>query len=210
MKRFHLIGAGLLAALALAGCAGMQNRPNSVTTGATYVNDVRNTGSYGNQNIQARTRVGGERVWQGKKVFVYERPGHPQGDIFTEPDTGRWIAFVKGDSPLISFDPALGWNWPLTVGETWTRKHRFTNHATKQTTDFTGTWKVEAYEAVTVPAGTFQAYKIFYTDTLGVEDITWWSPDVGVGVKGSTRRPAKHPAGPGTTVRELLSRPTMP
>lgn len=208
MKRIHL-SACLVAVVALAGCAGTQNRPNSATPGATYVNAVRNTGSFGNQTMENRTRVGGEKMWQSRKVFVYERPGHPQGDIVTEPDTGRWIAFAKGDGPLLTWEPPIGFNWPLTVGETWTRNHKFTNHATKQSGEFTGTWKVEAYEAVTVPAGTFQAYKVLYSDTLGSENSSWLSPEVGIFVKSNNRRTARHPAGPGTQDSELVSRPAM-
>ncbi len=202
--------ASLLVALVAAGCAGGQNRPNTATPGSTWMIATRNTGSYGNQNIETRTRVGGEKMWQGRPVFVYERPGNPQGDIVTERDTGRWIAFAKGDTPIVSFDPPFGFNFPLTVGETWTRKHRFTNHATKQSSDFVGNWKVESYDDVTVRAGTFKAYKVVYFDTAGTtENTSWWSPAVGVNVKSTSRRSAKHPAGPGTNDVELVSRPTL-
>lgn len=197
-------------ALAGAGCADMQNRPNSAVPGSTYVNAVRNSGSYGNQSIEARTRVGGERTWQGRKVFVYERPANPQGDLVTDAATGNWIAFAKGDTPTASWEPPIGFDWPLAVGKTWTRKHRFTNHVTKQSFEFTGTWKVEAQEAVTVRAGTFQAYKVVYSDTLGNENTMWSSPEIGIFVKSSNRRTAKHPAGPGTQEIELVSRPAMP
>lgn len=199
----------LLTALALAGCAEMQNRPNAAAPGSTWMVAVRNTGSYGNQNVETRTRAN-EKMWQGRQVFVYERPGNPQGDIVTERDTGRWIAWAKGDTPIVSFDPPFGWNYPLTVGETWTSKHRWTNHATKQGGDFVGTWKVESYDDVTVRAGTFKAYKVVYSDSTGTENTSWWSPEVGVNVKSTSRRTAKHAAGPGTSDIELLSRPAMP
>lgn len=210
MTRFHLIGAGLLAALTLAGCADMQNRPNTLAPGTSWMVAVRNTGSYGNVNIETRTRVGGEKMWQGRPVFVYERPGNPQGDIVSDRDNGRWIALAKGDTPILSFEPPIGWNWPLAVGETWTSKHRWTSAATKRSGDFVGTWKVESYDDVTVRAGTFKAYKVVYSDTTGVESTSWYCPELGVNVKIAGRRSAKHPAGPGTNDIELVSRPAMP
>lgn len=192
-----------------AGCTVLGNRPNTATPGSTWLIAVRNTGSFGTQNIETRTRAGGERMWQGRRVFVYERPGNPQGDIVTEPGMGGWIALAKGDSPILSFDPPLGWKWPLVVGKSWSTKHRATNHATKRSGDFVGSWNVESYGPVTVRAGTFDAYKIVYTDTAGSENTSWWSPDLGVNVKSSSRRTAKHGAGPGTSELELVSRPTM-
>jgi hypothetical protein len=205
-----VVSACIAVAMAAAGCADMQNRPNTAAAGSTYVSEVRNTGSFGNLNAESRTRVGGERTWQGRKVFVYERPGNPQGDIVTELDSGRWIAFANGEVATLSWEPPFGWNFPLVVGETWTRKHRFTNHATKQTGEFVGTWKVDAYEDVTVRAGTFKAYKVLFTDTLGSENTTWFSPELGIFLKSVGLRSAKHPAGAGASNTELLSRPTMP
>lgn len=199
----------VLAALALAGCADMQPRPNSLAPGTTWVNQVRSTGSFGNVNEQRRTRVAGERMWQGRKVFAYENVTAGVGTV-TDPDTGRWIALVRGDAPVFTWDPPIGWERPLEVGKTWSRNHKVTVHANKTTIDFTGNWKVEALEDVTVPAGTFKAYKVVYSDTLGNEDVTWWCPEADVFVKVSNRRTAKHRSGPGTNDIELVQRPTAP
>jgi hypothetical protein len=199
----------LLAALAVTGCAEMPNRPNAHASGSTWVNAVRNTGSYGNTNAEQRTRALGERTWQGRKAFAYENTATGM-TVVTELESGRWIAFAKGEVPVTSFEPALGWDFPLEVGKTWSRKHRVTNHANKTTSDFTGSWKVEAYEDVTVRAGTFKAYKVRYTDTAGTESTTWWSPETGTFVKVSGRRGAAHPAGVGTNESELVQRPSAP
>jgi hypothetical protein len=199
----------LLAALALAGCAEMQNRPNMATPGTTYVQQVRNTGSFGKQNVENRIRVAGERMWQGRKAFVYENTTTGMSTI-TDADTGRWIAFARGDTPISSFDPPVGYNYPLSVGDSWSSKHRFTDHVKKQGNDFVGTWKVEAFEDVTVPAGTFKAYKVVYSSTTGLDQIDWWSPEIGLPVKRSIHRSAKHAAGVGTSEMELVSRPAMP
>lgn len=198
-----------VAVLLIAGCAAMQNRPNTAAPGSTYVQAVRSTGSFGNVNAEQRSRVIGERTWQGRKVFVYENTA-TGGSLITEPESGRWIAFARGDTPTLSWEPALGWDFPLEVGKSWSRKHRVTNHANKTTTDFEGHWKVEAYEDITVRAGTFKAYKVVYTDSVGTETTTWWTPEFGLFIKNLSRRTGKHAAGPGTNETELVQRPALP
>lgn len=209
MKRIHLIGAGLLAALAIAGCAEMQTRGNMAAPGSTYVNAVRNTGSYGNVNAEQRLRVAGERMVQGRKVFVYENLTTGV-NVVADADTGNWIGIFRGDTPLQTWDPPLGYQHPLAVGKTWTRKHRFTDHVNKRDVEFTGTWKVEALEDVTVRAGTFKAYKVVYTDNIGNENVQWYSPEVGLFAKQSNRRTASHRLGAGTNDSEMVQRPAAP
>ena len=179
------------------------NRPNIATAGSTYVSNVRNTGSYGTQTMQSTGRVVGARTWQGRNVFAYETSA--LGSIMTEPESGRWIAIVKGDAPVTSWEPPVGWDFPLEVGKTGTKKYRMTNHVTKRTFDYESTWRVDAYEDVTVPAGTFKCYKVVTNSTLGDANVTWWSPDLGIFVKANNRRTEKHPAGPGTNDSELAS-----
>jgi len=204
-----IVSTGIVLAMVAAGCADMQNRPNTAAPGSTYVNAVRNTGSYGNVNAEQRSRVVGERMWQGRKAFVYENVS-TGGSVITEPETGGFIALARGDAPTLSWEPAIRWDFPLEVGKSWSRKHRLTNHANKASTDFVGTWKVEALEDVTVRAGTFKSYRVRFTDGLGTENMSWWSPELGINAKLSNRRDAKHPAGPGTNESELVSRPAMP
>ena len=204
-----IASASIAVAIVAAGCADMQNRPNTHAQGTTWVNAVRNTGSFGNVNAEQRTRVVGERMWQGRKAYVYDNTA-TGGSVVTELENGRWIAFARGDTPTLSWEPALGWDFPLEVGKSWTRKHRMTNHANKTSTEFVGNWKVEAYEDVTVRAGTFKAYKVRFTDTQGSENVTWFSPETGGFVKVSGRRSATHPAGAGTNESELVTRPAKP
>jgi hypothetical protein len=199
----------LIATLALAGTAAAQNRPNTLAPGATYVNSVRTAGSYGNHDSLNTIRVAGEQMWEGRKVFVYENTT-ARFNVLTDPESGRGIAMVRGDATLVSWEPPVGWNFPLAVGASWTRTHRATDHANRRGAEYTGTWKVVAFEDVTVSAGTFKAYKVLYTDTLGNEDARWWSPETGVNVKEINRRTDKHPAGAGTREVELVQRPAAP
>lgn len=143
----------------------------------------------------------GERMWQGQKLNAYES----QDLTLLARPTGDWVAQVKGDTPMVSWDPPVTWNWPLEVGKTGTRSFRVTLHWTKQTIPVEDRWTVEAYEDVTVPAGTFKAFRVRTTDNMGNDNVNWFSPELGIFVKSSLKRSAKHSAGAGTREIELVS-----
>ena len=74
----------------------------------------------------------------------------------------------------------------------------------------TSTWKVEAYEDVTVPAGTFKAFRLSMADSFGFKQTTWSVPtSMGVFAKRINERPPGHPQGQGTQLYELASVPTV-
>lgn len=82
--------------------------------------------------------------------------------------------------------------WPLEVGKTWRYEGEFMDRraSLKQTA------KVVAFEGVTVPAGTFKAYKIEYVVTAnrGGEswkrnDTHWYAPSVKADVKSTIDTP---------------------
>jgi hypothetical protein len=99
----------------------------------------------------------------------------------------------------------VAWELPLEVGKKWTRKYSFTIHAANRTLAIEDAQVVEAYEDVSVPAGTFKAWRVRSTDNLGNENTQWYAPDLGVFVKQSLRRTAKNAAGAGTRDIELIS-----
>lgn len=106
---------------------------------------------------------------------------------------------------MLSWDPPLGWEYPLTVGKTWTTAYRMTVHAKNVTIPYELSCKVENYGDVTVAAGTYKAFKIVCTSTIGNEEIFWTSPDLGVFLKAKLTRTAKSPFGPGTQESELIT-----
>jgi hypothetical protein len=168
--------------------------------GSTWVNVQRNTGSYGTGERELRGSRG-ERTWQGKHYVTFD--GTDQS-ILAGSD-GAFHAFVRGDTPLMTFTPPLRWNYPLEVGKSWKKTYSMLNHATKQTTTYDVSQRVEAYGDVTVPAGTFKAFKITSSDSLGNENAQWIAPELGIFIKQDLVRTAKHPAGPGTRQTELVS-----
>lgn len=202
--KLKMASAGLAVALVSGGCAMMAPKAERYVApplGSTWVQARRDSGSFGSSNVQVPGRRG-ERMWQGQKVIAFESP---ESAILAASDSGNWLGVVSGDKPLVTWEPGLNWDWPLEVGKTWTHHHRMTIHATKQTLPYQLLTKVEAYEDVTVPAGTFKAFKISSSNNLGDENVVWFSPELGIYVKQINTRTAKNAAGPGRREIELVS-----
>lgn len=204
LKHMIYAGVGLAAAFLSASCANVPSgdRPANVAANSSWTYERRDTGSFGKGTAFQTNRALGERTWQGRKVIAIELP---QGIRLADADKGDWLAMVKGDTTLMTWEPSLGYDWPLEVGKSFNRNYRFVNHVTKQSTEIRSTMTVQALEDVTVPAGTFKAFKVLYTDSLGVESVNWFAPDAGGWVKIQTKRGSNFPAGPGTQEFELLS-----
>jgi hypothetical protein len=196
---------GLCAAVLSGGCAVIEpkaERWSPPAAGSTWEVAQRNTGSYGKDVRLQISR--GDGTWEGAKVVTYSNSLGMT--TMATPDEGSWIAIVgRNGKPLQSFDPPLGWQYPIMVGKTWTTSYKVTTHATGKTIPFELACKVEDHGDVTVPAGTFKAFKIACTSTIGNEDTYWISPDFGIFVKTSLRRTEKSPLGPGTQEAELVS-----
>jgi hypothetical protein len=202
--KLYLVTAGLAVALVAGGCAMMAPKAERYVrapVGSTFTYAYHNSGSFGSRTGQLTTKAT-ERMWEGKPIAASESP---LGVTLLNPD-GAWPAQLAPDGTLVrSFNPPIGFDFPLTVGKTWTRSYQVTMHATNKTLSFDTTWKVEAYEDVTVPAGTFKTFKIVYSDTTGQETIYWFDPKLGTWPKASFTRTAKFAAGPGTNEVELVS-----
>lgn len=68
-------------------------------------------------------------------------------------------------------------------------------------------WKVESWGDVTVPASTFKAYKLVWTNNMGEVETRWTNPREGLmTIKRHVERPGSHPQGPGVRDDELLTR----
>jgi hypothetical protein len=198
----QLVAACAGLALLSAGCGLMAPKAERYVApalGTVWVNSVERTGSYGSGAIQARGKRG-ERMLQGSPVIEFDGA---TGTILARPN-GDWLGIYKGDTPMVTWDPPLHWLWPIEVGKSWTRAQRVTNHGTKLTTSYEITQKVEAYEDVTVPAGTFKTFRISTVNTLGDENTVWFSPNLGIFVKQVNKRTNKHALGVGTQSSELI------
>lgn len=194
------------AAALIAGCAAMQQQETTSFTpppeGTTWQMSQRNTGSYGNDAVASLTR-GPDSVWQGQRV--YQITNTTSGTTIMVTPDGRWMAILARDgSPVITWDPPIGYQYPLAVGKTWKTHHRATNHAAGRTVEFDYDCKVDALEPVSTKAGTFDAFRISCDNALS-HDIAWYGKDIGVHVKQEFERKAANPSGAGTQRAELVA-----
>lgn len=201
----YLSGTSLVVAMFASGCAMFEPRAEAYApppVGSSWTQSYRNTGSYGKDEQRQFTRI--EGTWQGKNAVALKMSNG--ATIMLDPENGGWMAIVAPNGkPVLSWEPPIGWQYPLYVGRSWTISHRQTAHAANRVTTFDWTCKVEGYGDVSVPAGTFKAFEIACSSTTGNNDRYWYSPDVSLFVKTSFTRTASNRAGPGTQQGELVS-----
>lgn len=162
-------------------------------------------GSYGNFSGPVRwTQT--RRDWNGRNWVAQD--GGPAGITLHDPARHTLVANLNpAGQPLYSYDPPVGYEWPLVVGKTWSVVYGLTTYARPATMSMTLNFKVEALEDVTVPAGTFKAFKVVSTDNLGEVQQVWTTPSLGLAtVKRINDRPASHPLGAGHLEGLLVSR----
>jgi hypothetical protein len=199
------VGAALVA-----GCASgppKAERYVAPPVGANWKVQVSSTGSFGTANKVEQQVSMRDVVVEGKPYHRFDAGG---GATLLNDSVGLFMVLGPGDRPLMRYDPPLGYQFPLEVGKTWTQDIALTVGGTTKT-PMKAQWKVEAYEDVTVPAGTFKAWRVSFTDNFGFKQTTWSMPDtVGTYAKRVNERPATHPqGGAGTQVIELLTLPAL-
>lgn len=206
-RRAPAVAASALAAL-LAACAAsppVWERFTPLPPGASLEYMQRNTGSYGKDVQFTSTR--GDTTWNGAAaVAMVSSLGttvvqHPQG--------GTMAVLGRDGRPMVSFEPPLAPPFPMKVGASFTRRHTMTMHASGKAVPYDLACRVEDYGKVAVRAGTFDAFRVHCSSSIG-NDETWWiSPAVGGLVRGMFRRDASNPFGPGTQEQELVGGPAL-
>jgi hypothetical protein len=202
--KLYLATAVLALALASGGCATMAPKAEKYAPppiGSTFTYSRSDTGSYGSGTMESISKII-EYTWEGRQFRAFS---FPDMMILVNTD-GTWPAWLTPDGkPILTWNPPIGYDFPLEVGKTWTKSFHLTVHPTQQTVNYNGTWKVESYEDVKLPAGTFKVFKISFFDTIGNENTQWYCPELGCFVKDSRKRTAAYPGGPGTRESELVS-----
>jgi hypothetical protein len=99
----------------------------------------------------------------------------PTGPIPTPTDA--WSVARSTVGVTETNDPGFrSFAWPLHVGRSWVQTFTFRDHAEGRSFENEQFWSaVEAYEDVTVPAGTFKAFRIVH-DNQSVRFMNWWEP----------------------------------
>lgn len=207
-RHFSLALAGLAAAALLQGCATpppAAERFVSVPYGTVLEYHRKSSGSYGNfdDRVTWDHRPG---TWQGQAGMLAVSP--QAGAQLYEGKTHGLVALLGRDGkPAVSYDPPLAYRWPMQVGDSWSSQHKVTVHASGKVMPLTLNYKVEAYDKVTVPAGTFNSYLVVINDSNGEVQRVWVAPADSISVvKRTLDRPATHPQGAGHLEGELLSR----
>lgn len=199
------IGAAVLLS---AGCASPPPMPDklvSVPMGTTTTYHRKSSGSLGNYDGKV-VWTHSAATWQGQPVIAF---GAPQAGVsLHEPVSFGMVAQLGIDGkPQSSFEPPVNYPWPLVVGKTWSTTHTVTLHATGRALQLKVDGKVDSVGDITVPAGTFKAYKLVWVNNLGEAETRWIGVDDGLAtIKRHVERPATHPQGPGMLDAELLSR----
>lgn len=202
------LGLALTASL-LAGCAappraegGRVDQP----IGSVVVRTQTDTGSYGSGTTTITGTRTAPKMWKGQQVAVYSNSTGPS--LYQLPPNGTFVGFFNGDTPVVTFEPPSGYEWPLEVGKSWTSKYNMVIHQSNQVIPVEVKVTVEAYEDVTTPAGTFKTFRVRNVDNQGNDNLNWFSPELGVFVKQKLTRTAASPQGPGTreveTIRQTI------
>lgn len=213
MKTSRTVHATLMvsaaAALLLgAGCASTPPTAEKMATapmGTVTTYHRKSSGSLGTFDGQV-VWTHAPATWQGKPVIAF---GAPQAGVaLHEPATFGMLASLNpAGQPLMSFDPPIDYPWPLQVGKTWTANHTVTLYPSGRTVPTKIEGKVESWGDVTVPAGTFKAFKLVWTMNGNEFETRWINPAEGLAtIKRHVERPATHPQGAGVLDAELLSR----
>jgi hypothetical protein len=76
--------------------------------------------------------------------------------------------------------PRLNLAWPLAVGRSWEQLLVQERPLERKSSNLLRTWQVERMESVTVPAGTFRAWKVVSRDKWANSVVWeyWYAPDV--------------------------------
>jgi len=202
--------AGLVTTSFLAGCTTAPPRAERYVAppvGSSWMIQTTNTGSFGSA-IKAVIAVSvRDDVVDGKRYHRFDSCG---GATLQDDNAGVFQLLGAGGREMMRYEPPLGGSFPLELGKTWTQDLVLTVGGTTKV-PMKVQWKVEAYEDVTVPAGTFKAWRVVFTDNFGFRQTTWSMPDtVGVYAKRISERPATHPqGGAGTQVTELVMLPAI-
>ena len=169
------LGAGALgAALLLGGCATAvvdPGQPVAALEGTVFTYHRVSSGSLGNFDGPVSWTLS-KGPWQGRQALI---SSSRLGANVMDPETGLlWGTLDSQGRPAMVFEPPMGFRYPLQVGKAWTEQHEVTLAQRGVTLPLTVSYKVEAYEDVTVPAGSFKAFRVHTVDSAG-ETTTFWT-----------------------------------
>lgn len=159
-------------------------------------------------NVSTTTFIVEERSYENRPVLAAATLDKSTVRLY-ERETGHWFASLDKDGKEVwRTAPALARSkWPLIVGDRWQASWAYYDRkAGTSQSPIMESWVVEGVEEVTVPAGTFTAFRLQSTPmrNLVFQLTHWYAPSVGANVKEITIRTREHSQGYGRFVAELV------
>jgi hypothetical protein len=120
--------------------------------------------------------------------------------------TGNTIATLRQGKEVSSTMPHDGtFSWPLYVGKTWTATYTFNDRLQGMTVGPVNVeYRATTYEDVTVPAGSWKAFRIESESGGSSFSTIWYSPDIKLIVKRINETTVGHPMGRTKLVYEII------
>ena len=140
-------------------------------------------------------QITGRQEYRGREVLVTNATTHPplplEADlqVLFDAETGNPVATLYGDTVDSEYIPHEGrLSFPMKVGNTWRATYEEVLGETWGEEKAWQDWEVMAYEEVTVPAGTFMAFRVTRTGASNTYDqddayTYWYAPTIGFIVK---------------------------
>lgn len=162
--------------------------PGEFGVGSTFAWDATVDG----RTQREASTIVDRREFRGREVYVIEyaepliRPATQcdgADSFLIDVATDTWVGCLKDGSVLARHAPNdFRYSWPLYVGKSWRESTTWVDNIANTKGTFTIDWTVAAWEEVTVPAGTFMAYRV----ERGDWPITlWYAPELMLTVKAT-------------------------
>lgn len=174
-------------AAATASEAPVTQAPAEYRVGSTWTNDVTMDGSTRRSTLTLVER----REYRGREVYVLawsepqSMPGSAcdgEDSLFVDAATEGWVGCLRDGAVLGRYSPHdFRLSWPLYVGKSWRVPNAWVDNVANTKSPLTVEWAVTAWEELTVPVGTFMAYRIERSDW---PETVWYAPHLMGPVKG--------------------------
>ncbi len=208
--RLHPLVLAAACAVLMAAVPARAQTPNpgvfvNAPEGTVTVYQRKSEGSYGVYDGPVRWVVG-RQEWNGRTLIASVSQRH--GISLLDPATHGTVANLTSDGrPMYAYNPPLSYDWPLAVGKSWKVVAEMTIYQPPGVMPLVVEYKVDALEDVTVPAGTFKAFKVVSKNSFGETEQVWTVPSLGLStVKVIRDRPPTHPLGAAHLEGVLVSR----
>ena len=140
---------------------------------------------------------------------VYRRRGGRSTTVFDK-GTANQVATLRDGKESESYLPHAGTlDWPLYVGKSWTSRYVYRDLVRETSIDpVQYEYRVETYEKVVVPAGTWDTFRIASRNVNGTSLSTiWYAPELKLIVKRINETTARHSSGITKTIYEIIEYP---